>query len=56
MDLANMRRQGERSLIAHCLNHACRHQAVIEIWSYPPEMEITYFRACGLRQVRRSAA
>jgi hypothetical protein len=38
MDLANMRRQGVHSLIACCLNNdACRHQAVIEVWSYPPE-------------------
>jgi ketosteroid isomerase-like protein len=30
MDLANMRRQGVRNLIAFCLNDACRHQALIE--------------------------
>jgi len=35
MDLANMRRQGVRNLIAHCLNDACRHQAVIDVSSYP---------------------
>ena len=35
MDLANMRRQGVRRLIAFCLNDACRHQALIEVWSYP---------------------
>jgi hypothetical protein len=28
MDLANMRRQGVRSLIAYCLNDSCRHQAL----------------------------
>ena len=28
MDLANMRRQGVRSLIAYCLNDACGHQAL----------------------------
>jgi hypothetical protein len=44
MDLANMRRQGVRTLIAFCLNDACRHNAVIEVWSYPPETEIAYFR------------
>lgn len=31
MTLANMRRQGVRSLIAYCLNDACRHQAVIDV-------------------------
>jgi hypothetical protein len=35
MDLANMRRQGVRSLIAYCLNDSCRHQAVIDVSSYP---------------------
>ena len=55
MDLANMRRNGVRSLIAYCLNDACRHQAVIEVWSYPPETEIAYFKnrvvcaKCGAR-------
>ena len=44
MNLANMRRQGVRNLIAFCLNDACRHTAVIEVWSYPPETEIAYFR------------
>jgi hypothetical protein len=39
MDLDNMRRQGVRRLIAFCLNDSCRHQAVIEVWSYPPETE-----------------
>ena len=34
MDLAHMRRQGVRRLIAYCLNDACRHQAFIEVWSY----------------------
>ena len=56
MDLANMRRQGVRTLMAYCLNDACRHQAVIEVWSYPPETEIAYFRnrvvcaKCGARR------
>jgi hypothetical protein len=27
MDLANMRQQGVRNLIAYCLNNSCRHQA-----------------------------
>jgi hypothetical protein len=35
MDLANMRSPGVRSLIAYCLNDACRHQAIIDVSSYP---------------------
>ncbi len=30
MDLANMRRQGVRR--AYCLNDACRHQAIIDVF------------------------
>ena len=58
MDLANMRRQGVRRLIAFCLNDACRHQALIEVWSYSPETEIAYFKRrvvcakCGARATR----
>ena len=43
IDLANMRRQGVRTLIAYCLNDACRHQALVEVWSYPANTEIAYF-------------
>jgi hypothetical protein len=57
MDLGNMRRQGVRSLVAYCLNHACRQTAVvIEVWNYPPETEIAYFKnrvdwaKCGARR------
>ena len=42
MDLANMRKQGVTRLIAYCLNDACRHQALIEVWSYPANTEIAY--------------
>ena len=45
MDLANMRRQGLRSLIAYCLNDACRHQAVIDVSSYPGDMLVPWFRS-----------
>jgi hypothetical protein len=31
MDLANMREQGVRGLIAYCLNGSCRHQAIIDV-------------------------
>ena len=50
--LANMRRQGVRSLIAHCLNDACRHQALIDVPSYPGEVDVPWFRPrvkCGKR-------
>jgi hypothetical protein len=55
MDLANMRRQGVRNLIAYCLNDACRHQAVIDVSSYPGETLVPWFRSkvkcakCGAR-------
>jgi hypothetical protein len=55
MDLANMRKQGVRRLVAFCLNDACRHQALIEVWSYPANTEIAYFKRrvvcaeCGAR-------
>jgi hypothetical protein len=57
MTLANMYEQGVRHLIAHCHNDACRHQAVIDVSSYPPEMPVPWFRSrvkcgkCGGRQV-----
>ena len=38
MDLANIRRQGVYRLIAYCLNDACRHQAVIDVSSYPGDI------------------
>ena len=55
MDLANMRRQGVRSLIAYCLNDSCRHQAVIDVSSYPGDTLVPWFRSkvkcakCGSR-------
>ena len=52
MDLENMRRQAVRSLIAYCLNDACRHQALIEVWSYPANTEIAYFRRRVVCQMR----
>jgi len=35
MDLANVREQGVRNLIAYCHNNACRHQEVIDVSRYP---------------------
>ena len=50
-----MRQQGVRRLIAYCLNDACRHQAVIDVSSYPGDMLVPWFRSkvkcakCGAR-------
>jgi hypothetical protein len=38
--LGNMRELGVQRLIASCLNDACRHTALIDVWSYPAETEI----------------
>ena len=35
MPLGNMRQQGVHHLIAFCLNDSCRHQALIDMSSYP---------------------
>jgi hypothetical protein len=43
MTLGNMRKLGVQRLIASCLNDACRHTALIDVWSYPDETEIPYF-------------
>jgi hypothetical protein len=45
MDLANMRRQGVRSLIAFCLNDAYRHQTIIDVSSYPGDTSVPWFRS-----------
>jgi Zn ribbon nucleic-acid-binding protein len=56
MTLGNMRALGVKRLIASCLNPACRHTALIEVWSYPAETEIPYFKSrvvcakCGSRR------
>jgi hypothetical protein len=55
MTLGNMRELGVQRLVASCLNDACRHTALIDVWSYPAETEIPYFRShvvcakCGSR-------
>ena len=55
MTLGNMRQQGVHHLIAFCLNDACRHQALIDVSSYPPETPVPWFRTkVRWRQVRRS--
>jgi hypothetical protein len=55
MTLGNMRAFGVQRLIASCLNNECRHQTLIEVWSYPAATEIPYFQRrvvcakCGSR-------
>jgi hypothetical protein len=46
MTLGNMRDLGVKRLIPSCLNYACRHTGLIEVWSYPAETEIPYFKSC----------
>jgi hypothetical protein len=55
MDSANMRRQGVRNLVAYCLNDSCRHQALIDVSSYPGDTPVPWFRSGEVRQVRRCA-
>ena len=56
MTLGNTRDLGVKRLIASCLNDACRHTALIEVWSYPAKTEIRYFKSrvvcakCGSRR------
>jgi hypothetical protein len=43
MTLGNMREQGVHHLIASCLNHMCRHTALIEVSGYPDVIEVQSF-------------
>jgi hypothetical protein len=52
MTLGNMRELGVHHLIAFCLNDTCRHQALIDVSSYPAETEVT----SGAGQSAASAA
>ena len=40
MTLGNIRELGVRNLIAYCHNDACRHQAAIDVSSYPPDTPV----------------
>jgi hypothetical protein len=57
MTLGNMRELGVRGLAVHCLNHACRHEAVFSVDDYADEIEVPAFRGplkcskCGGRNV-----
>jgi hypothetical protein len=57
MTLGNMREQGVTQLIAFCHNDACRHQAVIDVSSYPGDTLVSWFRykvKCGKCGARHS--
>ena len=43
MTLGNMHELGVRNLIASCVNDACRHAALIDVSSYPGEIEVPAF-------------
>ena len=43
MTLGNMRAQGVRNLIAYCFNDSCRHQALIDVSSYPGDTPVPWF-------------
>jgi hypothetical protein len=55
MTLGNMRHIGVHHLIATCLNHACRHQGLIDVASYADDTEVPFFAEkvvcakCGAR-------
>jgi hypothetical protein len=58
MDLANMREQGVHNLIAYCLNHSCRHHAIIDASSYPADTPVPWFKSkvkCAKRASERRA-
>jgi hypothetical protein len=56
MTLGNMRDLGVQRLIASFLNPACRHEALIDVSSYPADTEVPWFRTsvvcakCGSRR------
>jgi hypothetical protein len=50
LTFGNMRELGVARLIASCLNDACRHQALIDVSSYPGDTPVPSFAArakCG---------
>ena len=50
MTLGNMRELSAQRLVAFCLNDSCRHQALIDVSSYPAETEVPWFKGrvkCG---------
>ena len=53
-DARQYARAGVRHLIAYCLNDSCRHQALIDVSSYPPDTPVPVRRQGRVRQVRGS--
>ena len=51
-----MRELGVTRLMASCLNGACQHTALIEVWSYPAATEIPYFKAASFVPSAAAAA
>jgi hypothetical protein len=57
MTLGNMRELGVRRLVLSCLNHAGRHEALLDVSGWPAETEVPSFRPrikcskCGGRNV-----
>jgi hypothetical protein len=45
MTLGNMRELGVARLIASRLNDACRHTALVDVFSYAAATEIPYFKS-----------
>jgi hypothetical protein len=44
MTLGNVRELGVRRLLLSCLNHACRHEALLDVSGWPAEIEVPSFR------------
>src|SRR5215472_14628729 len=55
MTLGNMRHLGVQRLDATCLNDACRHRGLIDVSTYPADIEVPSFASkavcakCGAR-------
>ena len=56
MTLGNMRELGVHHLIAFCLNDACRHQALIDVSSYPENDADVRHSGGGLSAASAAAA
>ena len=55
MTFGNMRANGVRSLVVHCLNFDCRHEKIVNVDAYGDEMFVpslgprTRYELCGQR-------
>ena len=43
MTLGDMRELGVQRLLVSCLNRECRHEALLDVSSYPGDMEVSSF-------------